>query len=65
MDFELELSQTAKIIDLAFIVVDSFSKMAYFMSYNKTLDVPYVPNLFLREVVRLDGVPKTINRTVT
>ena len=48
-------------MDSVFVVVDRFSKIAYFFSCKKTTDVVATTKLFFKEVVRLHGVPKTIS----
>lgn len=46
--------------DMIMVVVDRFSKMAHFISRNKTDTTDVIINLFFKEVFRLHGVPRTI-----
>ena len=46
--------------DAIMVVVDQFSKMTHFVTCHKCNDAIYIANLFLQEIMRLYGIPRTI-----
>lgn len=60
MDFILRLLHTYKKYDSILMVVDRFSKMIHFIYCSTISNVSHVTRLFLREVVRLHNLLKTI-----
>ncbi|RDY13329.1 hypothetical protein CR513_01773, partial [Mucuna pruriens] len=60
MDFAIGLPKTHRGRDSIFMLKDKLSKMAQFILCHKSDDVYHTANLFFKEVVRLNGLPKSI-----
>ena len=60
MDFLVELPHSPRVKDAIWVVIDRLTKVAHFVPMNtKNSAIDLVP-LYIKEIVRLHGVPKSI-----
>nr|GEX45596.1 hypothetical protein [Tanacetum cinerariifolium] len=68
LDFIVGLPRTQCQKDFIMVVVDRFSKMAHFIACHTTFDAVQVAALYLKEIIRLHGIPLSMtevtNRTL-
>jgi hypothetical protein len=60
MDFITGLPNTRKDHDLIWVIIDHLTKSAHFLPVNTSASAPEYANLYVEEIVKLHGVPKTI-----
>lgn len=60
MDFITSLPRTVKQYDSIMFVVERLSKVAHFLPVKTTYSTSEVAQVFIKEIVRLHGVPKEI-----
>jgi hypothetical protein len=60
MDFITSLPKTIKQLDAIMVVVDKLSKTTHFIPMKSTFKAIDVANVFMKEIFRLHGLPKTI-----
>ena len=60
MDFIIGLPKSKKQNDSIFIVIDKLSKEAHFIPLKSTYRVVSIVDIFLKEIFRLHGIPKSI-----
>jgi hypothetical protein len=60
MDFIMRLPRTGKQHDSIMVVAEKLTKVVHFISLKTTHKATDVADIFMREVARLHGIPKTI-----
>jgi hypothetical protein len=60
MDFITKLPRTNKQHDSIMVVVDKLTKAAHFIPVKLTLKATNIVDVYMREIARLHGIPKTI-----
>ena len=60
MDFVDGLPKTRRGSDSIWVVVDRLTKTAHFIPINSNRNANKLAQLFVKEIVRLNGIPKTI-----
>ena len=59
MEVIVALPKTQRGKDSVMVVVDRFNVMAHFVACHKVDDASHIADLYIREIIRLHGVPKT------
>ena len=60
MDFVTHLPRTQRRYDAVWVIVDRLTKSAYFLAVRITFTLEEFCRLYIREIVRLHGVPVSI-----
>ena len=60
MDFITKLPKTSKQHDSIMVVVDKLTKAAHFIPVKITHKATNIVDIYMREIARLHGIPKTI-----
>ena len=60
MDFIMGLPKTTNGYDVIWMIVDHLIKSAHFLPVKKTSTLEQLVEVYVKEVVRLHGVPKSI-----
>ena len=61
MDFVTGLPKTNKQHDSAWIVIDRLTKSAHFLPVKTSYTADQHADIYIQEIVRLHGIPKTIS----
>ncbi|WVZ26804.1 hypothetical protein V8G54_000096 (mitochondrion) [Vigna mungo] len=60
MDFVTHLPRSSRGHDSIWVIVDRLTKSAHFLSINQKMSMEKLAELYIREIVRLHGVPESI-----
>jgi transposase InsO family protein len=60
MDFVIGLPRTQKGNDSIWVIIDCFTKVAHFTPVNTTYRGATLARVYLKEIVRLHGIPRRI-----
>ena len=60
MDFVTHLPRTSRKHDAVWVIVDWLTKLAYFLAMRMTFTLEEFYRIYIREIVRLQGVPFSI-----
>ena len=60
MDFIIGLPRTAKMHDAVWVIVDRLTKSAHFLPIQITYIMDQLVEIYIKEIVRLPGVPVSI-----
>ena len=60
LDFIIGLPRTKRKNDSIMVVVDRLSKSAYFITMQSTYKTVQIVDIFMKEIFRLHGIPKTV-----
>jgi len=60
VDFVTSFPNTPKGNDAIWVIVDSLTKSAHFIPINITFSVAQLAEIYIREIVKLHGVPSSI-----
>jgi len=60
MDFVVGMPRTQKLHDAIWVIVDRLTKSAHFLAIKTTFNAVQLANLYIKEIVRLHGIPLSI-----
>ena len=60
MDFVSSLPRTQRQHDVVWVIMDRLTKSAHFLPFRKDMGFSDMSKLFVKEIVRLHGVPVSI-----